>query len=65
MSRAGLSGTIVEVEGPFRPTLLINGIDVTSRAAGQGPSCRLDLPEADQILAALQAGQVSGATGAF
>jgi hypothetical protein len=52
----GLSAAVEEVEGPFRsPTLLINGIDVTGRAAGRGPSCRLDLPGGDQILAALRA----------
>jgi hypothetical protein len=56
VSETGLSAAVEEVEGPFAsPTLLIDGIDVTGRAVGPGPSCRLDLPEAEQILAALGA----------
>lgn len=46
--------TVEEVEGPYpSPTLLIGGIDVTGRTPAAGPSCRLDLPTEEQILAAL------------
>jgi hypothetical protein len=46
--------TIEEIEGPYpSPTLLIEGQDVTGRTAVAGPSCRLDLPTEEQVLAAL------------
>jgi hypothetical protein len=54
LSRSGLSVTVEEVEGGYpSPTLLINGADVTGGHVGTGPSCRLDLPAEEQILAAL------------
>ena len=46
--------TVEEVEGPYpSPTLLVGGVDVTGRTPAAGPSCRLDLPTEEQILAAL------------
>jgi hypothetical protein len=54
LSRSGLSATIEEIEGPYpSPTLLINGSDVTGRPVTAGPSCRLDSPSEEEILAAL------------
>jgi hypothetical protein len=50
-----VSATVEEIEGPYpSPTLLINGADVSGRRAEVAPSCRLDVPGAGQILAALQ-----------
>ena len=54
VARTGVNATVEEVQGPYpSPTLLINGADVTGRRAGAAPSCRLDIPGAGQILAAL------------
>lgn len=54
LSRSGLHVTVEEIEGPYpSPTLLVNGADPTGRPAAAGPSCRLDLPTEDEILAAL------------
>lgn len=54
LARSGLRVVSEELEGPCpSPTLLVNGVDVTGRAAGTEPSCRLDLPSENQILAAL------------
>ncbi|MDA8069181.1 hypothetical protein [Conexibacter sp. DBS9H8] len=51
--------TIEEVEGPYpSPTLLVGGIDVTGRTPAAGPSCRLDLPTEEQIVAALAAASI-------
>jgi hypothetical protein len=56
----GSTAMIEEIEGPYpSPTLLINGEDVTGRATGSDPSCRLDLPTTEQILAAI-AGALAG-----
>jgi hypothetical protein len=45
---------IEEIEGPYpSPTLLIEGHDVTGRTPVFAPSCRLDLPTEEQVLAAL------------
>jgi hypothetical protein len=55
VARSGVSATVEEIEGPYpSPTLLINGADVSGRRAEVAPSCRLDVPGAGQILAALQ-----------
>jgi hypothetical protein len=44
---------VQELEGAFAsPTLLVDGVDVTGRPAVSEPSCRLDLPTREQILAA-------------
>lgn len=54
LARNGLRAQIEELEGPYpSPTLLVDGVDVTGRATGTEPSCRLDLPSEEQILAAL------------
>jgi hypothetical protein len=45
---------IEDIEGPYpSPTLLIEGQDVTGRTPMSAPSCRLDLPTEEQVLAAL------------
>lgn len=45
---------VEEIEGPYpSPTLLVNGTDTTGRPIVATPSCRLDLPTEEQILAAL------------
>jgi len=47
--------TFEELEGPYpSPTLLIDGIDVTGHEPARGPSCRLDLPTEDEVVAALR-----------
>lgn len=54
LSKTDVGARIEQVEGPYpSPTLLIGGIDVTGRTPAAGPSCRLDLPTEDQVLAAL------------
>lgn len=54
LSARGLHVTVEEIEGPYpSPTLLVNDADVTRRPVAQGPSCRLDSPTEEQILAAL------------
>jgi len=54
LTKTSVHTTIEEIEGPYSsPTLLIDGLDVTGRTPGAGPSCRLDLPTEDQILSAL------------
>ncbi len=54
LARSGLPAVIEELEGPCpSPTLFVNGVDVTGRATSSEPSCRLDLPSEEQILAAL------------
>lgn len=61
LARSGARVVIEEIEGPYpSPTLLIDGADVTGQALEQQPSCRLDLPTEDQILAALA--RASGGT---
>lgn len=56
LSEMNVRVAIEEIEGPYpSPTLLIDGADVTARTAAPGPSCRLDLPTGDQVLAALTA----------
>jgi hypothetical protein len=54
LAKTTLRVTIDEIEGPYpSPTLLIDGHDVTGRIASPEPSCRLDLPTEEQIVAAL------------
>jgi hypothetical protein len=65
--RTGLTKTTVrvmieEIEGDYpSPTLLIEGKDVTGRSPVSEPSCRLDLPTEEQVLAALSSAR-RGAT---
>jgi len=50
---------VEQLEGPYpSPALLIDGADVTGKPLVQQPSCRLDLPTEEQIMAALA--RVSG-----
>lgn len=59
LSKTNVRVTIEEVEGPYpSPTLFIDGIDVTGRTPAPGPSCRLDLPTEDQVLAGLTAASI-------
>ena len=54
IARLGVRAVIEEVEGPYpSPTLLVNGDDVTGRPVGSEPSCRLDTPTREQIIAAI------------
>jgi hypothetical protein len=54
LARTSTEVTIEELEGPYpSPTLIIDGQDVTGRNPESEPSCRLDLPTEEQILAAL------------
>jgi hypothetical protein len=54
VAQSGAPVRIDEIEGPYpSPTLLIDGTDVTGRPTLAGPSCRLDLPTENEILAAL------------
>lgn len=49
--------TIEELVGSYRsPTLLINGFDATGqpRAIDERTACRLDLPNEEQVLAAIR-----------
>jgi len=58
LTDAGLAVPVVERVGDYpSPTVLVNGVDVTTGAAGvrNVPACRLDLPTPQQVLAALQA----------
>ena len=53
---ADLGDTVVveEIEGAFpSPTVLIDGVDATGHSAGEGVACRLDLPTAAQVRAAV------------
>lgn len=58
LNEAGIDAVVHEREGAFAsPRLLIDGLDVVTGAPAQTPgSCRLDLPNHGQILAALNAG---------
>ena len=54
VAQLGVRVVLDEVEGPYHsPTLLVNGDDVTGRALGSHPSCRLDTPTDQQITAAI------------
>lgn len=54
LTRSGASVVVERLEGPYpSPTLLIDGADVTGKSLVQQPSCRLDLPTEEQIMAAL------------
>ncbi len=54
VARAGVPAIVEETEGAFpSPTLLVDGVDVTGRHAGESSACRLDLPTESDILTAL------------
>lgn len=53
--RSGLGVVVEDLEGPYpSPTLLVDGADATGRPTTAGPSCRLDLPTEEEILASLR-----------
>jgi hypothetical protein len=58
LKEAGTDAVVHERQGAFAsPTLLIDGVDVVTGAPPRTPgSCRLDLPNRGQILAALRTG---------
>lgn len=59
LSRSHARVVVEQLEGLYpSPTLLIDGADVSGNPLLQQPSCRLDLPTEEQILAALA--RVSG-----
>jgi len=54
LARSGAHVLLEVLEGPYpSPTLFIDGADVTGQALEHQPSCRLDLPTEEQIMAAL------------
>ena len=51
---------VTELVGDYpSPSVLINGVDVTGRSAGNVAACRLDLPTSEHIRAALQSALAS------
>jgi hypothetical protein len=55
LSKLGLDDQIDEREGAYAsPTILVDGVDVMGRPDAIGPSCRLDVPTRDRLVAALQ-----------
>ena len=55
LAELGLPLSFTEREGDFpSPSVLVNGVDVTG-STGDGAACRLQLPTAEQIRAALLA----------
>lgn len=62
LAEAGLPVEIVEVVGDYpSPSVLIDGVDVMGDA-GTGPACRLDLPTAAAIHAALRGAEPAPGT---
>lgn len=56
LARSGLRADIEEIEGLYpSPTILVDGVDVTGRTVRLAAACRLDLPNEQQIAAALTA----------
>ena len=69
LAEAGLAVPVVERVGDYpSPTVLVNGVDVMTGAAGTPTTraCRLDRPTPQRVLAALrsQAGPAGANTGA-
>jgi hypothetical protein len=65
LAELGLPPEVSEVVGDYpSPTVLVNGVDVMS-GAGHGPAaCRLDLPTAERIRAALRQAMATGPAAA-
>jgi hypothetical protein len=62
LSELGLDDRIEEEAGAYpSPTILIDGSDVMGRPDATGPSCRLDVPTRERLVAALQAASVQRA----
>lgn len=58
----GAGIVLQEIAGPYpSPTVLVEGVEVTGRPLSGGPSCRLDLPTTDEIVAAILAATAEGA----
>lgn len=58
----GAGVVVQEFVGPYpSPTVLVEGVEVTGRPLARGPSCRLDLPTTDEIVAAILAATAKGA----
>jgi hypothetical protein len=56
LAAVGAAVPIVETVGPFAsPTVLIDGRDVMGTPDTPGAACRLDLPTAERVLAAMRA----------
>lgn len=54
LTATGVSARIEEAVGDYpSPTVLVNGVDVTGRHAASTAACRLDLPNGEQLRAAL------------
>lgn len=61
---AGARVELEELVGEYpSPTVLVDGLDVTGAALGEGALCRLDLPTEGQIEAALRRGAPDGTPG--
>lgn len=59
----GAGVVVQEIAGPYpSPTVLVEGVEVTGRPLSGGPSCRLDLPTTDEIVAAIRAATAEGAS---
>lgn len=57
LAELGLPLTVTEAVGEYpSPSVLVDGVDVMGAPADPSPSCRLDVPTADAIRAALQRG---------
>ncbi|MEB3033376.1 alkylmercury lyase [[Mycobacterium] nativiensis] len=56
LGRVGISAAVEELVGAYpSPTVVIDGLDVVTHApAASGACCRLDMPTAAQIAAALE-----------
>jgi hypothetical protein len=65
LAAVGAAVPIVEAVGPFAsPTVLVDGRDVmgTPDTPGAEAACRLDLPTAERVLAAMRASLAPGQT---
>lgn len=55
LDRLGLQVPVEETEGHLpSPTVLVDGYDVMGQPTAPSPSCRLDVPTEDRILAVLR-----------
>ncbi len=55
MDELGLAVCIEEREEPYSsPSILVDGVDVMGEPASKEPSCRLNRPTRDRVVAALR-----------
>ncbi|MGC5019339.1 alkylmercury lyase family protein [Micromonospora sp. DT47] len=60
LAALGLPAEVTEVVGDYpSPSVLVNGVDVMGGVVGDGAACRLDLPTAEHLRAALQRAMTS------